>query len=141
VINRDNLLLLQGSLQLSADSLLGSDQFIVGGANSVRGYSQNARFGDNGFRVSMEDRMTVLHNENGSPAVQIAPFLDAAGVWNQGADTSDQRFLMGTGVSFITNLVEDVQARLDVGVPLIKLNESGDSNQDVFLYFSMDYRF
>jgi hemolysin activation/secretion protein len=141
VINRDNLLLLQGSLQLSADSLLGSDQFIVGGANSVRGYGQNARFGDNGFRASMEDRMTVLHNENGSPAVQIAPFLDAAGIWNQGEETSDQRFLMGTGVSFITNLVEDVQARLDVGVPLIKLNESGDSNQDVFLYFSMDYRF
>lgn len=141
VINRDNLLLLQGSLQLSADSLLGSDQFIVGGANSVRGYSQNARFGDNGFRASIENRMTVLHNENGSPAVQIAPFLDAAGVWNQGEETSDQRFLMGTGVSFITNLVEDVQARLDVGVPLIKLNESGDSNQDVFLYFSMDYRF
>jgi hemolysin activation/secretion protein len=141
VISRDNLLLLQGSLQLSADSLLGSDQFIVGGANSVRGYSQNARFGDNGFRVSVEDRMTVLHNENGSPAVQIAPFLDAAGVWNQGEESSDQRFLMGTGVSFITNLVENVQARLDVGIPLIKLNESGDSHQDVFLYFSMDYRF
>ncbi len=141
VINRDNLLLMQGSLQLSANSLLGADQFIVGGANSVRGYSQNARFGDNGFRASIEDRITVLHNENGSPALQIAPFLDAAGVWNQGENTSDQRFLMGTGVSFITNLVEDVQARLDVGVPLIKLNESGDSNQDVFLYFSMDYRF
>jgi hemolysin activation/secretion protein len=141
VINRDNLLLLQGSLQLSANSLLGADQFIIGGANSVRGYSQNARFGDNGFRASIEDRMTVLHNENGSPAVQIAPFLDMAGVWNNAEETSDQRFLMGTGVSFITNLLEDVQARLDVGIPLIRVNESGDSNQDVFLYFNMDYRF
>lgn len=141
VINRDNLLLMQASLQLSSDSLLGADQFIIGGANSVRGYSQNARFGDNGLRASIEDRITVLHNENGSPAVQIAPFLDAATVWNNGSETNDQRFLLGTGVGVITNLVEDVQARLDVGVPLIKIDEPGDTDQSAFIYFSLGYRF
>ncbi len=141
VINRDNLLLVQGSVQFSVDSLLGADQFIIGGPTSVRGYNQNARFGDNGFRASIEDRITVLHNEDGSAAVQIAPFLDGAGVWNRGANTSDQRFLLGTGVSFITNLVENVQARLDVGIPLIELSEPGDSSKDIFLYFNMDYRF
>ena len=141
VINRDNFLIMQGSVQLSADSLLGADQFIIGGANSVRGYSQNARFGDNGFRASIEHRITALRNEDGSNAVQIAPFLDAGGVWNVGANTSEQRFLLGTGVGLVTNLVENVQARLDVGIPLIEINEPGDSNQDAFLYFSMDYQF
>ena len=141
VINRDNLLLMQASLQLSPDSLLGADQFIIGGANSVRGYSQNARFGDNGFRASIEDRIAVSHNEDGSPAVQIAPFLDAAAVWNQGAETSDQRFLLGTGAGVITNLVEDVQARLDVGIPLITINEPGDTDQSAFIYFSINYSF
>lgn len=141
VINRDNLLLMQASVQFSSDSLLGADQFIVGGPTSVRGYDQNARFGDNGFRTSIEDRITVLHNEDGSPALQIAPFLDGAGVWNRNENTSDQRFLLGTGVGFIANLVENVQARFDVGVPLIELSEAGDSAKDVFLYFNMDYRF
>jgi hemolysin activation/secretion protein len=141
VISRNNLLLLQGSLQLSPDSLLGAEQFIVGGANSVRGYAQNARFGDNGFRASVEDRMSVLHNDDGSPAVQIAPFLDAAAVWNQGVQASEQTFLLGTGVGVVTNLLDNVEARLDLGIPLIKLTEAGDSPQDVFIYFSMDYRF
>jgi len=141
VINRDNLLLMQASLQLSPDALLGADQFIIGGPSSVRGYSQNARFGDNGFRASIEDRITVSYNEDGSPAVQIAPFLDTAAVWNQGAETSEQRFLLGTGVGVITNLVKDVQARLDVGVPLITIDEPGDTDQSAFIYFSMDYRF
>ncbi|MEL6160186.1 MAG: ShlB/FhaC/HecB family hemolysin secretion/activation protein [Cyanobacteria bacterium J06554_11] len=141
VINRDNLLLMQGSLQLSADSLLGADQFIVGGPSSVRGYSQNARFGDNGFRASIENRTTVLRNEDGSPFTQIAPFIDTAAVWNQGDNTSDQNFLLGTGVGLILNPFEEVQARLDIGIPLVELNEPGDSAQDAFIYFSMDYRF
>ncbi|MGC1309967.1 MAG: ShlB/FhaC/HecB family hemolysin secretion/activation protein [Phormidesmis sp.] len=141
VISRDNLLLIQGSVQLSADSLLGADQFIVGGPTSVRGYDQNARFGDNGFRASVEDRITLLKNDDGSPAIQIAPFLDTAAVWNRRADINEQRFLLGTGVGLLTNVVENLQARLDFGIPLIKLNESGDSNQDIFLYFNLDYRF
>ena len=141
VIDRNNLLLLQGSLQASPDSLLGADQFIIGGATSVRGYSQNARFGDNGFRASIENRTTVLRNEDGSPATQIAPFVDTAAVWNNNGNTSEQRWLLGTGVGVITNLLENVQARLDVGVPLISVDEPGDSDQSVFLYFSMDYRF
>lgn len=141
VISPNNLLLMQASLQLSADTLLGADQFIVGGPSSVRGYSQNARFGDSGFRASIEDRITVLREEDGSSVVQIAPFLDTAAVWNQGAETSDQRFLLGTGVGVITNLVEDVQARLDVGIPLIEINEPGDTDQSAFIYFTVDYKF
>ncbi|MGD1899342.1 MAG: ShlB/FhaC/HecB family hemolysin secretion/activation protein [Phormidesmis sp.] len=141
VLSQDNLLLMQASLQLSADSLLGADQFIVGGPSSVRGYSQNARFGDNGFRASVEDRVTLQRNENGSPALQVVPFVDMAAVWNKEENTSDQTFLLGTGAGIIVNYVEDVEARFDVGVPLVELNEAGDSNQDVFMYFSLNYRF
>ena len=141
VLSQDNLLLMQASLQLSADSLLGADQFIVGGPSSVRGYSQNARFGDNGFRASVEDRVSLQRNENGSPALLVEPFVDMAAVWNKEENTSDQTFLLGTGAGLIVNYVEDVEARFDVGVPLVELNEAGDSNQDVFMYFSLNYRF
>ncbi|MEL7141774.1 MAG: ShlB/FhaC/HecB family hemolysin secretion/activation protein [Cyanobacteria bacterium J06554_3] len=141
VINRDNLLLMQGSVQLSADSLLGADQFIVGGPSSVRGYSQNARFGDNGIRASIEDRITLDRNDNGAPFLQIAPFVDTAAVWNNGANTSNQNFLLGTGIGLIVNPIEDLQARFDVGIPLVELTEAGDSRQDIFMYLTMDYRF
>lgn len=141
VINRDNLLLMQGSVQFSSDSLLGADQFIVGGPSSVRGYSQNARFGDNGLRASVEDRITLERNDDGSPFLQLAPFVDTAAVWNNGANTSNQNFLLGTGLGVILNPVEDLQARFDVGIPLVELTEAGDSRQDIFMYLTMDYRF
>ncbi|MEL7331079.1 MAG: ShlB/FhaC/HecB family hemolysin secretion/activation protein [Cyanobacteria bacterium J06560_2] len=141
VLSRDNLLLMQGSLQLSADSLLGADQFIVGGPSSVRGYSQNARFGDNGFRASIEDRITLQRNEDGAPALQLAPFVDTAMVWNKQENTSDQTFLLGTGAGLVVNYIDNMEARFDVGVPLVALTEAGDSDQDVFMYFSLNYRF
>ncbi len=141
VIGRDHLLLMQGSIQFSDDSLLGADQFIVGGGRSVRGYSQNARFGDNGLRASMEDRITVQRNLDGLAALQLAPFLETAIVWNDGDNTNSRNFLLGTGVGLIANVVDNVEARVDIGIPLARLNEAGDSNRDVFLYFNLGYRF
>ena len=141
VINRNNLLVMQGSVQLSTDSLLGADQFIVGGGRSVRGYSQNVRFGDNGVRASIEDRITLQRNPDSSVALQLAPFIDTAAVWNNGDNTNSQNFLLGTGIGLIANIVDGLEARVDVGVPLVELNEPGDSNQDVFLYFNLGYRF
>lgn len=79
-------------------------------------------------------------NAAGSPAAQIAPFIDTAAVWNNNGNINKQRWLLGTGVGVITNLVETVQARLDVGIPLIKIDESGDRDQAAFIYFSIDYR-
>ncbi len=58
----DHLLILQGGLQFSPDSLPGSEQFFVGGGLSVRGYDQNQRFGDNGLRFSIEDQITVIRD-------------------------------------------------------------------------------
>jgi hemolysin activation/secretion protein len=44
-LNDDNLLLIQADLQLTPDSLLPSQQFVIGGGQSVRGYRQNIRSG------------------------------------------------------------------------------------------------
>jgi hemolysin activation/secretion protein len=142
LLNQDNLLIIQGDLQFSSDSLLGSEQFVVGGSQSVRGYSQNARFGDNGLRLSVENRTVVERNEDGSPVLQLAPFIDLATVWNSRAGTAanDNRFLLGTGVGFLYQPLENLNIRVDVAAPLVRLNEAGDSIQDVFLYLNIDYR-
>lgn len=44
-LSRNNLLVIQADLQLARDGLLGSQQFVIGGGESVRGYRQNARIG------------------------------------------------------------------------------------------------
>jgi hemolysin activation/secretion protein len=141
VLSDDHLLILQADLQLASDSLLGSEQFVIGGAQSVRGYSQNARFGDNGLRLSIEDRIVVQRDEAGVPIMQISPFLDLATVWNThaGTLTNTRNFLLGTGVGVSYQPLDNFNMRLDLGVPLVELNEAGDSPQDVFIYLSLDY--
>ncbi|MEM7793156.1 MAG: ShlB/FhaC/HecB family hemolysin secretion/activation protein [Cyanobacteria bacterium P01_C01_bin.118] len=138
ILNQDHLLILQGDLQLASDTLLGSEQFVTGGRQSVRGYSQNARFGDNGIRLSIEDRITVQRNESGAPIMLLSPFVDMAAVWNtkSGTTVNDDRFLLGTGVGFTYRPVEGLDLRLDVGVPLIDIDDSAP--QDVFIYLDFD---
>lgn len=140
VLNPDNLLIIQADVQLSANSLLGSEQFVIGGPQSVRGYNQNARFGDNGFRFSVEDRFVIQRDESGAPLLQVAPFVDMAAVWNTENDTTnDRNFLLGTGVGLLYQPIEPFDIRLDLGVPIVNLDEPGDNPQDVFLYLLLNY--
>ena len=97
-LDEDNLLIIQGDLQLTPDSLLPYYLFIIGGGQSVRGYRQNVRSGDNGFCFSIEDRITVSRDQQGSSRLQIAPFLDIGKVWNSANNPQrlpSQTFLVG----------------------------------------------
>ncbi len=138
VLNQDHLLIVQADLQLASDTLLGSEQFVIGGRQSVRGYSQNARFGDNGVRLSIEDRITLQRNESGAPIMLLSPFIDMAAVWNtkSGTTVNDDRFLLGTGLGFTYRPLENVDLRLDLGVPLVDIDDSAP--QDVFIYLDFD---
>ena len=138
ILNPDHLLIVQGDVQLATDTLLGSEQFVTGGRQSVRGYSQNARFGDNGIRLSVEDRITVQRDESGAPIMVLSPFLDMAAVWNtkSGTTVNDDRFLLGTGVGFTYRPIQGLDLRLDLGVPLVDIDENAP--QDVFIYLDFD---
>ncbi|MEM1252345.1 MAG: ShlB/FhaC/HecB family hemolysin secretion/activation protein [Cyanobacteria bacterium P01_H01_bin.21] len=138
ILNQDHLLIFQGDVQLATDTLLGSEQFVVGGRQSVRGYSQNARFGDNGVRLSVEDRITLQRDESGAPIMLLSPFVDMAAVWNtkSGTTVNNDRFLLGTGVGFTYRPVDGLDLRLDLGVPLVDIDDSAP--QDVFIYLDFD---
>ncbi len=60
--SRVSTLILQGEMQLTPNSLLPSQQFVIGGGQSLRGYRQNARSGDNGFRLSIEHQILLSNN-------------------------------------------------------------------------------
>jgi hemolysin activation/secretion protein len=58
-LSPDWLLVMQAAWQLTPDSLLPSEQFVIGGQQTLRGYRQNARYGDSGFRVLIEPRIKI----------------------------------------------------------------------------------
>lgn len=144
VLGPNHQLLVQGGIQLTPDSLLGSEQFFIGGDQSARGYYQNQRYGDNGLRFSVEDQITLLRNEDGSLLLGLNPFLDLGYVWasNSAVQATDQNFMLGTGVGVAMSPLENLDARIDVGLPLITLNElPSDFPSGLRVYFDIRYWF
>jgi hemolysin activation/secretion protein len=145
-LNQDHLLLIQGELQLTPDSLLPSQQFVIGGGRSVRGYRQNARSGDNGFRLAIEDRITVERNQAGLSTIELIPFLDLGAVWNHSDNPNklpNQTFLASAGLGLLWNQalgLERMTMRLDYGIPFVNLSDRGNNAQDDGFYFSIRYQ-
>jgi hemolysin activation/secretion protein len=143
-LGADHLLILQADLQLTPDSLFPSQQFVIGGGQSVRGYRQNARSGDNGFKFSAEDRITISRNPSGAPVLQFVPFLEMGTVWNQSENPNllpDQRFLAAGGLGVILEPTPGLTIRADYAVPVSKLRDRGTNAQDRGFYFSVGYSF
>ncbi|MCC3435376.1 MULTISPECIES: ShlB/FhaC/HecB family hemolysin secretion/activation protein [unclassified Microcoleus] len=141
-LNDKHLLILQSDLQLSANSLLPSQQFVIGGGQSLRGYRQNVRSGDNGFRLSIEDRITLQRDASGNPKLQLAPFLDAGTVWNAPNNPNkltNQTFLAGMGLGVIWEPIRRVNLRVDYAFPLVRITDKGNNLQDNGIYFNIIY--
>jgi hemolysin activation/secretion protein len=142
LLNPDNFLIIQADLQLTPDGLLPSQQFVIGGGQSVRGYRQNARAGDNGFRISVEDRITLHRNEAGEAVFQVAPFWDMGNVWNVSDNPNilqNQTFMMGLGMGLLWQPLPKLNLRLDYGFPIYNLDDRGRNAQDDGFYFSVNY--
>ncbi|MDJ0730938.1 MAG: ShlB/FhaC/HecB family hemolysin secretion/activation protein [Crocosphaera sp.] len=142
--DENNLMIVKAELQLTPDPLLPDQWFIIGGAESVRGYRQNIRFGDNGFRLSIENRMTIMRNNLNQSSLEIAPFLDMGSVWfaDENSNSPSQKFLMGTGLGLIWNdvaAIEGLNLRLDYGIPLISLPRFSNNLQEKGFYFQINY--
>ncbi|MGJ3250612.1 MAG: ShlB/FhaC/HecB family hemolysin secretion/activation protein [Elainellaceae cyanobacterium] len=142
-IGTSNILIVQLDVQLTPDSLLPSEQFVIGGGQSLRGYRQNVRAGDNGVRFSIENRITLARNEAGESKFQLAPFFDMGAVWNTSNNPNElpeQNFLAGLGVGVLWEPIPNLDVRLDFAVPFINLDDRGENIQDDGIYFSVKYR-
>jgi hemolysin activation/secretion protein len=145
VLNEDNFLIAQADVQISANSLLPSQQFVIGGGQSLRGYRQNIRAGDGGIRFSLEDRITVDRDEAGGARIILAPFVDCGWIWNQAdnpnnASLQSERFLAGAGMGVIIQPLPRLSIRIDYGLPLVPISDRGNNLQDSGLYFSFNYQ-
>ena len=140
-LSRKHLLIIQADAQFTGDNLVGSEQFFVGGPNSVRGYFQNQRFGDNGFRFSVADYITLLRDDEDRSVIQLVPFVDTAYAWFNNSDIQsaigDENFLLSTGLGLVTSPIDGLNASVDLGVPLINIGGA----PDVLVDFSIRYNF
>lgn len=146
-IANDHLWVTQGGLQLTPDGLLAQQQFVIGGVYSVRGYRQNARIGDRGFRFSTEDRIAIFRDGVGKPWLQVIPFVDMGKTWNVSDNPNpqgNQRFLIGVGLGLqlepTIDPLRDFTIRVDYAPPIRDLDDKGTGPQNNGFYFSVSYQ-
>ncbi|HBB36069.1 MAG TPA: hemolysin activation/secretion protein [Cyanobacteria bacterium UBA8803] len=142
LLRRDTLLLLRTDFQLSGSQLLGLEQFGIGGQESVRGYRQDYLLKDNGFLASAELRLPILRVSKVRGLLQVAPFVEFGTAWNKGEQSSDSDIpdtLVSTGLGLLWQMNDNLTARLDFGIPLISIQEKGDTWQEKGIYFSIEY--
>ena len=128
----DKLLVSRFNAQLTPDSLLPLERFSVGGIETVRGYAQNQLVTDNALTLSTELRLPVAQR------LQLTPFLEAGGGWNNRTANPDPSFLLGTGLGLRWQPIDALNLRVDYGIPLITPGAEGNSLQEDGLYFSID---
>ncbi|MBW4517879.1 MAG: ShlB/FhaC/HecB family hemolysin secretion/activation protein [Timaviella obliquedivisa GSE-PSE-MK23-08B] len=135
----DTLLLVRGDVQLADGSLLPSEQFGLGGQETVRGYRQDALLTDNGALLSTEIRIPILRVPSIKGLLQVTPFVDLGTTWNSSGEDPNPNSLIGAGVGLLWGIGDTFSARLDWGIPLIRVESSDRTWQENGVYFSVRY--
>lgn len=136
---RDTVLISRVVAQLTPDSLLPLEQFAIGGADSVRGYRTNQAVASNGLFGSVEVRFPIVRaEESGFSLLQLTPFVEVGSVW---VDNNSSQTLLSTGLGLRWQLGDSILARLDWGIPLVSVDDQGDSLQDDGISFSLQTNF
>jgi len=143
-------LITRGSLQLSQNRLLPSgEQFQVGGAYSVRGYSEGLLSGRHGYHLSVEIRhglgaLDYLQAEPDAPRWQALAFLDHGGAfpYRPGNLQAVQRddFITGAGVGVVMDW-HNVNARFILAAPLKRHHPAELHPSDVRLHAFVNVAF
>lgn len=134
---KDIILVSRIAAQLTPDSLLLGEQIAIGGIDSVRGYQHSYLVGDSGIVGSVELQLPIISDIDGIGTVQLVPFFDVGAVWSNNNLDSTNNTLASLGIGLRYQLSDYLYARLDWGIPLVSIENRGDSLQDNGLSFSI----
>ncbi len=137
----DTLLLIRGNVQLASTTLLASEQFGLGGINSIRGYRQDFLLKDNGALASAELRLPILRVPQWDGVMQVTPFVDIGTAWSDSSsrDENDTNTLASVGLGLRWLQGNNFTAAIEWGIPLVDVDTQGNTWQENGLYFFVQY--
>jgi hemolysin activation/secretion protein len=124
-------------LQLSNSNLLASEQFALGGYNTVRGYRERVVNGDNAVCGNIEIHSPIVHlasrasKKLPNDALFFIAFADAGYAWDhkQQPGLPRSQTLVGVGPGLRYRIGSSLISRFDVGFPLHRVCNTSDSVQ------------
>ena len=137
--------------QVSEFSLVNSEQMLIGGADTVRGFPENEYLADYGWINNVEIRTPLFFlpsilkvpydkkHTSISEAVQLVGFLDLGkGYLNRPrVNETKDKYLVGAGLGFRFNLYDHLRGRIDLGFPVG--NEQPTDGSSSTLHFGLQY--
>jgi len=137
--------------QLTPYNLVNSEQMILGGADTVRGFPENEYLADYGWINTVELRtpafflppiLKVPFDKKRTPlvdAIQLVGFIDAGKGWVNNARVGEtkSKYLIGAGFGFRFNFYEHLRGRLDIGFPAGNVRPSDSSTNTI--HFGLQY--
>lgn len=123
-----SFLVLRASGQWASDTLPSSEQIYIGGADTVRGYSEATYLGDEGYVLGVELRFPpplILDGKTPWMDRTWGEFVQFKGFWDHGAVSlksplegeDEDRTLTGYGFGVHLSFPGNVEVDLDVGFP------------------------
>lgn len=138
---RHTLAFLRLNFQFADGALLSLNKFSIGGAQTVRGYRQNQNVGDNGIQGSVELQFPIVKDSDENPILKLLPFIDGGIVWNASGINPVPETLFSIGVGAVYQPIRNLIFRLDVGIPLVNVNNPTPNLQDAGIHFSINGTF
>ncbi|MEH2411451.1 ShlB/FhaC/HecB family hemolysin secretion/activation protein [Nostoc sp.] len=137
----DTLLLIRGDMQLASRTLLTSEQFGLGGINSVRGYRQDLLLADNGAFASVELRQPIARVSQWNGLLQVTPFVDVGTAWNNSSSRNENNTntLASVGLGLHWSQGNNFTAGVEWGIPLVSVDTQRKTWQENGLYFFVQY--
>ena len=123
--------------QFTNDSLLSLEKFSLGGVNTVRGYQENQLVTDSGVLGTLELRIPVTENLD---TLQLNPFIEFGTGWNNDEPDPENSTIASIGLGIRWAIIEGLILDIDYGVPLIDVDNDGNSLQENGLHFSVRYQ-
>lgn len=140
---------LRGGLQYAQTALVpSSEQFVVGGSTSVRGYSEGLLSGRSGFLASAELRYLLQDPQKQDAASAGIPLLTGVAFLDHGAAfpyrpaplayaVADD-YLTGAGFGVVAEVNRNVSARVTLGWPL-RLNTAETAHGSPVVNFALNF--
>ncbi len=143
-------LILRTSGQCSSDVLCTSEQFMIGGPSSVRGFPQAQHLGDYGYNLSVEARTPVPFLSNKKVPfmkkewkefIQLAGFIDHGKVFlkNPLAGEDKNNEITGVGAGIRLYFPGDLNVQVDWGQPIGSEKPSTGSNSILYIKANMKF--